>query len=71
MASGDDIVVRSDTKYEEIFQGTREAIRLGLAVIVLGSSFHNFGPENRIKRLSDSSLEIDLVMVVRSLLRKF
>ena len=44
--------------------------RLGLVVILPGSSFHNFGPEKSMKRLSDSSLEIDLVKLVRSLLRK-
>ena len=35
-----------------------------------GSSFHNLGPAKSIKRLSDSSREIEFGTLVRSLLRK-
>ena len=35
-----------------------------------GSSFHSLGPAKSIKRLRDSSLEIEFVTLVRLLLRK-
>ena len=35
-----------------------------------GNSFHSLGPAKSIKRLSDSSLEIEFVTLLRSLIRK-
>ena len=45
-------------------------MRLGLLVKREGSSFHNLGPAKSIKRLRDSSLEIEFVILVRALLQK-
>ena len=44
--------------------------KLGLLVMAGGSSFQSVGPAKSMKRFRDSSLEIEFVTLVRSLLRK-
>ena len=58
-------------KIKYLLREFEKLLRLGLLVMHRGSSFHNFGPEKSMKRFSDSSLDIELVKLVRSLLRKF
>ena len=53
------------------FSVLEKLFRLGLLVMLEGSSFHCLGPAKNIDLLSDSSLEIELMTLVRSLLRKF
>ena len=55
---------------KKFFKALEKLFRLGLAVIVLGSSFHNFGPENRIKPLSEGDrykfTETDIGIVIHT-----
>ena len=52
------------------FSVLEKLFRLGLLVIQEGSSFQRLGPAKSMKRLSESSLEIEFVTLVRALLRK-
>ena len=63
------MLVSPEIKY--LLREFEKLFKLGLLVMHRGSSFHSLGPEKITKRLSDSSLDIELVKLVRSLLRKF
>ena len=63
-------LVSTVPKIKYFFSELEKLLRLGLLVMREGSSFHNVGPAKSMKRLRDSSLEIVIVTLVLSLLRK-